>query len=188
MRAAIAAILVAAVTSTVQLLTSSSPPTSRDGTEASEGSGPQKNWAVPFNGAGVEVPSIADAQRSVDFSILPPSGFSPTHILVNSQVDAVGFSFYLPGAAGGWVQLVESKTASTPQQYQDNFLKNSSQPAGFFSATTLDNNRVLATLAAANSRGRLLWVDGGVQFDIAGEAMTPAQVKSLVSQMLYKGR
>jgi hypothetical protein len=154
----------------------------------SGGSEQGKDWTTPFNGAGTQVASVAEAQQLVTFKILAPQRFVPAKIFANSSVDVVGFSFNLPNEGNGWVQLVETKTTATALQYQQNFLAAAAQQPGFFSSTTLDTGRVAATMAAANGIGRLLWVDNGVQFDITGEGISPAQVTSLVSQMLYGGR
>ena len=177
-------IVVVVVTAGATLISHRSPASAPARTEEERGDGPPKDWSMPFNGAGVEVGSIAQALTQVDFPILVPKGETPAHIIVSHEADAVGWSFDLP-QQGGWVDVTESKARMTAEEYQKNFLEAPGQEPGFFSATTVAGGRVPATMAAANGIGRLLWVDAGVQFDVTGEGITPDQVAALVGKMFY---
>ncbi|MCA1831145.1 MAG: hypothetical protein ABR548_11235 [Actinomycetota bacterium] len=146
--------------------------------------GPPKSWSMPFNGHGTEVLSVTQALSQVDFPVVVPKFFSPTHIIVNQDADVIGWSFNLP-SFGGWVNLTEGKARMSGDQYQRQFLEAAGHAPDFFTATTVSSGRVPATLAAANGIGRLLWIDAGVQFDITGEGISPQQVAELAESMLY---
>jgi hypothetical protein len=144
---------------------------------------PSYDWSRAFGGAGQPFATADQARQHVAFTIRTPQRFTPSDIEVAPSGFAIGWSFDLP-QFGGWVHVVESKASTNAQAFADQY-KSANVVSPKFTQTNIDHGALPAVLASANDMGRMLWSDGAINYDVAGEALPLAQVAPLVQQMFY---
>jgi hypothetical protein len=143
---------------------------------------PPSNWEVPLHGGRI-VASAKQAAHYVHFTVHQPRlAIRPALIQVEdpAQVPAeertVAFVYHLP--ASGTI-LVEERSAHLTLA---DLRRRADAPGVAKDAFQMVSVRsTQGLLVSGNSIGRLLWIQGGVLFDIIGPSVSPSQVQALAA-------
>lgn len=157
------------------------------------------DWTIPFGADAPTFDSVAQVQQDLPFRVVEPTSWgtpetiqevSPSQI-TDPTDEQVVLVYDLP-AVGGPILLEEKMAGDYSLQVlkelaqahasdpavSDNFPSNT--PGPFLSAFQMvDLRGTQGLLIQGNGIGRVMWIEGGVLFDIKGEAVSPDQVVKL---------
>jgi hypothetical protein len=140
------------------------------------------NWEVPLHGGRI-VASVKQAARHVHFTVHKPRfAIRPALIQVDDPAQVpveermVAFVYHFP--ASGTI-LVEERSAHLTLADLQQRADAPDVPKDAFQLVAVRATQGL--LVSGNGTGGLLWIEGGVLFDITGPKVDPSQVQALAA-------
>lgn len=174
-----------------------SGPTSREGppAEAEGYGGPPIDWTHPLG--GLDFPSVAAAQDVIAFHIVTPRWGQPDVVetladptKMPPEMQVVALVFHLPEE--GTVLLREQPQGDDSldhlkQAADTNFgsvgREPSSGPGTPDPVQLVPLRGTYGLLIQGNGIGRIIWLEGGLKFDITGPTVSPDQVLALAEAL-----
>lgn len=172
-----------------------STPTPREGPPAdAEGyGGPPIDWNHPLGGS--DFPSVAAAQKVIPFTIVTPRWGQPDVVETldpanPAEVQIVALIFHLPeeGSVVVEEQLQGMDSVDHLRQLAEtNYGSVGHEPSP--SPGTPDPVQLVplrgtyGLLIQGNGIGRIIWLEGGLKFDITGPTVSPDQVLALAEAL-----
>jgi hypothetical protein len=143
---------------------------------------PPSNWEVPLHGGRI-VASATQAAHHVHFTVhMPQFASRPALIQVDDPAQVplnertVAFVYHLPAAGTVVVQERSAHLTLTDLRQRADA---PGVPTDAFQMVPVRATQGL--LVSANSIGGLLWIEGGVLFDITGPTVSRSQVQALAA-------